>query len=679
MKVVVPPRPTIRRRRQLSLKDGTQTKESPIRWGRSVAIGVVGALFNVVMVGHVGMYLSGPSLGVDYLPIGVFCLFLILVAMNAVLKRVGLGLSRGEIIVAYVIMLVTAGLPQSGFAGRLVPALTYPFYYGSSTNEWASLLYPHIPSWIGPSDPWVIKTFYTGVETAGIPWKEWFTPLAIWLVPWGGSVLLMCGLGVLLRHRWLEEERLTFPLALIPLAVVGEGDKPSFNRELTKDWVFWMAAGLPFFLRLLEGLNFHYPIVPSLTLGRLGGIGEVFGIVDPRWVSLLGSNYIEIHLALVGVAILMRSEVSAGLWGFEWFMLGIGALFFYSGIGQGQASYTPEWTWGYSLFKRFARLGGSIVAVGYMLYSARLQLARAWRLAWRPGEALNDDELFLRWGFWLVGLGSVLYLGWAVLSGMEMDTALIMLGLHAVVIVVVSRIVADGGLLWCSVSLDPMINTALLTGTEHMSGRGVTMMVLSNQMPMAPRGNILPSIMDGFRMGSAVKASPGKLLASMGLGVAVASIAGLVFVLYLAYTEGALFLHTDTFQGSAGWPWGSGTNYLLHPAGPNSAAWLTTLLGGALMGIFIWLYRSFSWWPFYPFGFAIAESATIEHLWMSLLIGWAIRVIIMRMAGAQGYKRIRPAAIGVVLGECVAIGMWALINTLTGTLELGITHEVSTW
>ena len=64
---------------------------------------------------------------------------------------------------------------------------------------------------------------------------------------------------------------------------------------------------------------------------------------------------------------------------------------------------------------------------------------------------------------------------------------------------------------------------------------------------------------------------------------------------------------------------------------------------------------------------------------MSLLIGWAIRVIIMRMAGAQGYKRIRPAAIGVVLGECVAIGMWALINTLTGTLELGITHEVSTW
>ena len=53
------------------------------------------------MIGHVGLYLSGPNLGVDYLPIVIFCLFLILLAINWLLKRFGVALTRGELIVAY--------------------------------------------------------------------------------------------------------------------------------------------------------------------------------------------------------------------------------------------------------------------------------------------------------------------------------------------------------------------------------------------------------------------------------------------------------------------------------------------------------------------------------------------------------------------------------------------------
>jgi hypothetical protein len=101
--------------------------------------------------------------------------------------------------------------------------------------------------------------------------------------------------------------------------------------------------------------------------------------------------------------------------------------------------------------------------------------------------------------------------------------------------------------------------------------------------------------------------------------------------------------------------------------------------GAAAMLRFIWLHRKFQWWPLYPFAFALAESATMEMLWLSLLIGWVIRVVVLRMGGAAGYRRIKPAAIGVVVGDFTAIGLWALIDTIMGQIAHPMNHGVSTW
>ncbi len=422
--------------------------------------------------------------------------------------------------------------------------------------------------------------------------------------------------------------------AQIPLAVLGEEEEPTFNKRLFSDWVFWLAVGLPFLLRLLEGLHFHFPSVPYLRLGTFGTVPILFNIKDAALRSLFDTTFVEIHLALIGIAILMRADVSAGFWGFELGMLFVGWLMLLVGIGQGEQAYTAHWTFGYSMLIRFSRLGASFAAVAYMLWAARERLSMAWRLTWHPGDAESSEDSALGWSLWGIVGGCAIYLSWALASGMGFDTAMVMLIVQIAIIIILARVIADGGIFWCSASLDPMINTSLITGTEHMTPRTVSMMVMSNQMPMAPRGNILPNMMDGLKLASVLKISPGRMMSFMFAGVGLASIFSLAAVLYIAYTHGAQYLNPQTFNFTAAWPWETAERYILHRSGPNTAVLLTMIGGAAAMLRFIWLHRKFQWWPLYPFAFALAESATMEMLWLSLLIGWVIRVVVLRM-GAQ--------------------------------------------
>jgi len=70
-------------------------------------------------------------------------------------------------------------------------------------------------------------------------------------------------------------------------------------------------------------------------------------------------------------------------------------------------------------------------------------------------------------------------------------------------------------------------------------------------------------------------------------------------------------------------------------------------------------------------------------MWLSVFIGWAIHVLIVRIGGGAGYRRIKPAAIGLVVGDFLAIGMWAVIDMIAGanveSLGNRMTHEISTW
>jgi len=73
----------------------------------------------------------------------------------------------------------------------------------------------------------------------------------------------------------------------------------------------------------------------------------------------------------------------------------------------------------------------------------------------------------------------------------------------------------------------------------------------------------------------------------------------------------------------------------------------------------------FVWWPFHPIAYAIAADWTTGLIWLPLLIGWAIKGLILRYASPKAYRNARPFFLGLILGEFAVGGFWSLLAMAT--------------
>src|SRR5262249_53014901 len=92
---------------------------------------------------------------------------------------------------------------------------------------------------------------------------------------------------------------------------------------------------------------------------------------------------------------------------------------------------------------------------------------------------------------------------------------------------------------------------------------------------------------------------------------------------------------------------------LAPPRGPDPARMSATGFG-ALFTPFLTLFRlRVLWWPFPPPGFPPALSArrTVDWMWFSIFLGWAVKSILLRMGGMPLYRRALPVMLGFILGE----------------------------
>ena len=73
----------------------------------------------------------------------------------------------------------------------------------------------------------------------------------------------------------------------------------------------------------------------------------------------------------------------------------------------------------------------------------------------------------------------------------------------------------------------------------------------------------------------------------------------------------------------------------------------------------------FAWWPLHPVIFLMWGSWTTVLTWGSFLIGWVIKVLIVRFGGGRTYQSQKPLFIGMIMGEIVAVAMVLLVGRST--------------
>src|SRR5207253_2374956 len=114
--------------------------------------------------------------------------------------------------------------------------------------------------------------------------------------------------NVLLRARWVEGERLTFLLVVLPLEMMrGGGEGPFWRSRLM--WLgFWLAGAL----ESVNFLNYMYPSLPYIQIKALR-IDQQF--TDPPWNGM-GSLFVAFYPLMIGIVYLLPLDVSLSGWFF---------------------------------------------------------------------------------------------------------------------------------------------------------------------------------------------------------------------------------------------------------------------------------------------------------------------------------------------------------------------------
>ena len=596
----------------------------------------------------------------NHFPVGAVAVLLLLSALNLAAQRLrGRSfLSARELGVVYILIMVTSGIPSSGLLRYLIPTLPTPYYFAGMGNQWERLIWGHIPPWLGVSGA-PANWFFEGMpEGASLPWGAWWTPLSRWLILVGALWLMMICLSALVRKQWADQERLAFPLVQFPLEVLRDtGRGPSawfFGNRLV-----WLGAGLVLLVHVINGLHAYYPSMPGIpTSGSMDSV-----LVDRPWAAAVPVRF-NVYFSVIGFGYLLSSEVAAGFW-FSMMLMKAQAVLL-SLVG-----YEGTSAWGGAITEIGDReqMGALLMVAGMLLWSLRGALASAFRRIPVASPSGDDGGEPLSYRFAALGLTAALGIAfaWLVSAGMTPVLAGLFLVFFLAICLVLTRIIAEAGLLMVQFSFRPVDYLLMLGGTTALGPANLTVCAfVDTVLTFDLRECLMPSVLNGFRMAEQSGVSTRKLSRVIG-GVLVFALAVTIPVFLMTfYKLGALVVDRNgTLTGLPREFFTELASRLETPSHPAGMEYLWLMVGAAAVAVTSWLRLAFLWWPIHPLGLVMGTSYATRYLWFSLFLGWLFRVVTVRYSGLRGYIRFRPVFMGIIMGDVLGALLWDIVGLVT--------------
>ena len=581
----------------------------------------------------------------------LFFLFLLICA-GPFLRRLRILRSdfrRDELLIIFSMLLMVSAVSGRGFVYHLLPHMAGFTQYATPENRWDSAVIPLLPDGLVIKDPGVAKGFFEGVGPEGkIPFEAWAGPLGAWGVLLAGFSFTMISVMVILRKRWVEEERLSFPLAEITLALVGnEKDERPFKRNP----VFWTGFSVSSSVGLSHILSRFSPIIRPLNLF----------FYTRFYRNSIGLPFYT-HFIVLGISYLVSLEVLGSILLFT-FLTYFQMYLIVSSVAP--IVYNPP-SWG--AFGRLNQevMGGLLAVVGWGLYEARHHVRDVLRKAFGSADEIDDSDEFLSYRTAVFGsiAGTVFTGCWLWLTGLSVWTVPLFLGIMITTFLGVTRVLAEAGL----VIRAPLSQVQMLinwTGTQTLGAPTMAGFFLSQPWSHPNKPHIMgsSSTMMKFRLPSEV--SGRSLLYPSTLALFVGGTVAAVTFLYFAYSLGGngfaathftihkLHFHLKYFGGSIMGP---------SEGDPFQTVWAG--IGALVVGGLIFARRRFFWWPIHPIGF-VATSFS-QAWWLNIFIAWLIKRNVLKYGGPSLYGRTKPFFIGLIMGEAVVRSVGSIVIMLTG-------------
>ena len=636
------------------------------------------ALFLGYVIPVVDYKFSNTFLGATHLPPGALGALLILVLIiNPVLRLVSKAwsFSRNEMLTVYLSCLFSCLVPGIGGNNYFVSFIIGSFYYATSSNKWFEL-FKGLPPWFTPAlnqdgtyNRYIVESWYTGLASGqSIPWPAWLVPLLAWGLFFFASFLMMGCLSVMLRAQWGENEALSFPLLRLPLELT-EGAEQAHEGigKFFRNPLMWLGFGIAVFVQLLNGLNLYFPDVPSISTN----LDTTAMMSEAPW-NQLGGIVVRTYPIVIGVTYLLTSEVSFSFWFFFWLLKF--QLIAAWALGMAPGSLPQVKGSGGPVFVVFQEVGANLAYAGLIFWAARRHLAHiARRAIGRAKSYPNEKEEALSYpvAFWGFVLSFALMVAWGIAAGMSWHLSLLMWTMYLVIAVVLSRVVAEGGLIFVHHNWMPIGSLSQLLG----AGPGTLISPASGLYPAAFiefstiqdfRGSLMPSFIQSFKL-------------AKDRGIAARPLFALIFGvisigMFMAFTMNVRLGYENGGLGLQGWlsKWGPqtlGTNVanlstLAEPVNPAAWGWLG--VGAAIIYGVVVARSRLLWFPLHPLGYLMSFTLPIRYFWFSIFVGWMCKSLVLKFGGHDTVRKTTPLFLGLALGDVAMMLIWLIIDGLTG-------------
>ncbi|CAN5619233.1 hypothetical protein BH10PLA1_BH10PLA1_13230 [soil metagenome] len=607
--------------------------------------------------------------GVYVPPILVILFFVLVVLINGLLHRYvpSRALVTGELGVIMAMTLTACGIPGQGMMRSLIPTLVSPFHHGlSDAAFWKNFTGMNLPGWLYPvkniadgrsSD--VMQWFYSHLPRgASAPYAAWVIPLAGWGVFMLAMVATFLALAAILTPQWAVNERLAFPIAQLQQAVIEAPPRGRALNDLFRSRLFWIAVTGVVICHSMVTLRQYFPrYVPLIPLRY--DLRNVF--TEEPWIFFSENvKAARIFFLFIGISYFISARVGFSLWSMYLFteLVNVQQRMWHTEIAG------PAWN--------DQHLGASVALMAGVLWIARHHLVKVVRQAF----SRRPDPQWPRYRVevFTAILGPSIMTGWLLVAGVHLWVSVVIVTFVLMAHVLVARIVAETGLPFIRIISTPLqLITALPTSLFRANDVYFASVFQLNGVHLT-RESLLAFSMHGLRVNESIQ-SPQKsqrgLLALMAWAAVFGFVVASASSLYCYYHYSLpLAESNDSNLNQVAlqiWPREVVANPLNQFSEGRFAPkphnpWLHMSIGVVVTGLLQAATLRWAWWPFLPVAYLVCSTWYIRVAWVSIFLGWLAKTIIVQYGGAKLYQQAKPFFFGLIFGEALAAGLWALIN-----------------
>lgn len=587
----------------------------------------------------------------------LFTLFVLTGANFAVKRfRPRVALSRVELITVYVMVSVTSAVCSHNMMEILVSMMGYPYYFQTPENRWGALFIDRLPRWLMVSDPTALKNFYLGGSTLYSPenFLPWLWPALCWSVFCAVLLFTMLCLNSILRKHWIESERLTFPIIMLPLEMTDESGSIFRNRY------FWLAFGIAGAITLLAGFHYLYPSIPYIRIVRRN-MNQF--ITQNPWRAMGGIS-MGFYFWAIGIAYLMPLELSFSCWLFYWliklelvasYQLGLHQL---SSPGTGLDNSFP--------FLNSQSYGAYLGFFVMSMWSGRHYLARVYRTAFRGTQEEDETNEAVSYRTAILGAaaGVVFLAAFAHSIGMSYLVIGVFFVLYFIFAITCCRIRAELGFPTHDMhQMSPQYPILTAAGTEHLPRQDLVGFSMLWWFNRTYASHPAPHELEGFKLAERTNTPARQIFIAVVIAAIFAMPIGFWMLLHTYYARGGATSKMEE------WALGFGNNFSNDLAGRLTNVYPTNTASMGFVGVgfagsmlLSWLRLTYLRFPLHPLAYAIGHSWGVAQLWMPLMIGSTVKYFILRFGSLPTYRRSLPFFYGLILGEIAVGSLWTLVG-----------------